>query len=83
MGVQDQTQCKWIYEHVKCTKLVAKSYGQTYGIDYEETQFNCQNGNNDNNLHYGYNKRTFFISNECKEHNSTWRFVKIGVQKKS
>jgi hypothetical protein len=37
MGVQDQAQCKWIYEHVKCTKLVAKSYAQTYGIDYEET----------------------------------------------
>ncbi len=37
MGVQDQTQCKWIYELVKCAKLVAKSYAQTYGIDYEET----------------------------------------------
>ncbi len=37
MGVQDQAQCKWIYEHVKCMKLVAKSYAQTYGIDYEET----------------------------------------------
>jgi hypothetical protein len=33
MGVQDRTQCKWIYEHVKCMKLVAKSYAQTYGIE--------------------------------------------------
>jgi hypothetical protein len=36
MGVQSQTQCTWICEQIQ-NKIVAKSYAQTYGIDYEET----------------------------------------------
>ncbi len=37
MGVQSQTQCKWICEQKYKARLVAKGYAQTYGIDYEET----------------------------------------------
>jgi hypothetical protein len=36
MGVQSQAQCRWIYEQIQ-SRLVAKGYAQTYGIDYEET----------------------------------------------
>jgi hypothetical protein len=35
MGVQNQAQCRWIYEQIHI--LVAKGYAQTYSIDYEET----------------------------------------------
>jgi hypothetical protein len=36
MGVQSQTQCRWICEQIQ-SKISCQGYAQTYGIDYEET----------------------------------------------
>jgi hypothetical protein len=36
MGVQNQTQCRWIYEQIQ-SKISGQKLCQIYGIDYEET----------------------------------------------